>query len=134
MQAIDTSLAGNMKTLAQLSFAFGVSGAAFSLKNYYDLYAAKTELPAVAYFLLIGAVFLFLSLIFAPAVYKSTIPSLNSWISRGLKASQLSASEQISSETLGRVSLIKLIRLLFLCFHPFLLILLAAAIIQCRAT
>lgn len=134
MQTIDTSLAGNMKKLAQLSYAFGVSGVVFSLKYFYVFYAEKNESPVVTYMLPISAVFLFLSLILAPAAYKITIPSLNSWISIGLKASQLSSNEKKSSETLGRVSFIKFIRLFVLCFHPFVFILLAAVIIQYLAT
>jgi hypothetical protein len=131
MQAIDTTLAGNMKTLAQLSLAFGVPSIAFSLKYFYDFYFATIELPAVTYMLPIGAVFIFISLILAPAVYKIKIPSLGSWIFRGLKASQLSASEKMISKTLRRVLFIKFIRIFIFCFHQFVFILLAAAILQC---
>jgi hypothetical protein len=130
MQTIDTSLAGNLRTLAQLSYAFGVPGAAFVVKYFYDFYGAGVELPAVFYFLPIGVIFLLFSLILAPAVHKSMIPSLNSWITRGVQASQRDPDDPASSSARQWVSILKLVRLLILYSHPCFLILLVASLAQ----
>jgi len=130
MKTIDTSLAGNLRTLAQLSYAFGVPGTVFVVKYFYDVYGVGIKLPAALYFLPIGVVLLLFSLILAPAVHKSMIPSLDSWISRGVKASQISPDTSTSHAVLRRVSIIKFIRSVILCSHPCFVILLAAAVVQ----
>ena len=130
MKTIDVSLAGNLRTLAQLSYALGVPGAAFVMKYFYDVYGAGIKLQAVFYFLPIGIVFLLFSLILAPAVHKSIIPNLDSWISRGVKASQIRPGTSTSHAVLRRVSIIKFIRLVVLCSHLCFLILLVMAVVQ----
>jgi len=130
MQTIDTSLTGNLKTLAQLSYAFGIPGSVFVMKYFYDFYGAGIKLPAVFYILPIGTVFLLFSLILAPAVHRSIIPSLDSLISRGLKISQKNPNIPASSRVLRWVFILKSVRLLALYSHPCFLILLAASLIH----
>ncbi len=130
MKTIDTSLAGNLRTLSQLSYAFGLTGTAFVVKYFYDVYGAGIKLPAVFHFLPIGAFCLLFSLVLSPAVYKSMVPNLNSLISRGVKASRINYGTSTSHAVLRTVSIIKLIRLVVLCSHPCFLILLAAAVAQ----
>ena len=130
MRTIDISLAGNIKTLAQLSYAFGVSGSAFALKYFYDFHLAAIKLPAVFYMLTIGIIFLTISLVLSPAAYKSMLPRLNAWISRGEHVISKNPGDPASTGAKLRILCLKFFRLLLLCSHPCFFLLLVAAVLH----
>jgi hypothetical protein len=125
---IDTSIKSIIKDLGRLSFAFGVPGSGFALKYLYDHYASITSLPAVHYMRPIGVFLICVSLLLAPAAYKILLPGIKSLIYVGEGIISRTPAAHGIKKTIFYVSILKLIKLVFLCAHPLFAIILAVTL------
>ncbi|SNR85249.1 hypothetical protein [Pseudomonas segetis] len=134
MQKIDLSISGNMRTLAQLSFAFGIPGGIFVLKYFYDYYGEGIKIPAVFYMLPVGVVLLFLALIFSPAAYKTKLPEINSSIASWLNIVKRYPDHPSLYRTKILIFALQVQRLVIISSFPGLLILLLVSTAHYLAT